>query len=135
MTKLIRIGHIRKLVRPMEIPDNGLVSDLLWSDPDRGHYWMWGKRSGCLFHVRYGCCQDFSSAKRFKLGRQNWVQSSLFLITLYYSYHYGYYAQVFIWYRNILENENLVFHGNLVLGTPGVRILVKMAKYLHPSDI
>jgi len=28
------LDQIRKMTRPMDIPDNGLVSDLLWSDPD-----------------------------------------------------------------------------------------------------
>ena len=33
---------LRKIQRPNEIPDNGLVCDLLWSDPDQ-HVHAWGE--------------------------------------------------------------------------------------------
>lgn len=32
--ELQSLGQIREVVRPTEIPDNGLLCDLLWSDPD-----------------------------------------------------------------------------------------------------
>merc|ERR1719378_1111981 len=31
---MVHLDQIRKMVRPMDIPDNGVVSDMLWSDPD-----------------------------------------------------------------------------------------------------
>lgn len=27
-------GQIREIERPLDVPDHGLVCDLLWSDPD-----------------------------------------------------------------------------------------------------
>jgi len=32
---LTSLDKIRKIVRPTEVPDKGLLCDLLWSDPDR----------------------------------------------------------------------------------------------------
>ena len=40
------LGDIRALVRPLEVPDSGLVADLLWSDPAGG-----GSRSGARTKV------------------------------------------------------------------------------------
>ncbi|KAL9889282.1 serine/threonine-protein phosphatase beta isoform-like [Glossina fuscipes fuscipes] len=38
------MDQIRRLVRPLDIPDNGLSCDLLWSDPDRDVQ-GWGENS------------------------------------------------------------------------------------------
>lgn len=47
------MNEIRKLTRPIEVPEHGLLTDLLWSDPanikdwgpnpDRGVSWCFGK--------------------------------------------------------------------------------------------
>lgn len=33
--ELNNIDQIKKIVRPTDIPDTGLLCDLLWSDPDK----------------------------------------------------------------------------------------------------
>eukprot|EP00112_Aurelia_sp_Birch-Aquarium-sp1_P008577 Seg1949.2 transcript_id=Seg1949.2/GoldUCD/mRNA.D3Y31 product="Serine/threonine-protein phosphatase PP1-2" protein_id=Seg1949.2/GoldUCD/D3Y31 len=60
---LDHLDQIRSLNRPMDIPDTGLVADLLWSDPDeditgwgendRGVSWTFGGDVVCSFLKRY----------------------------------------------------------------------------------
>ena len=33
---LVSLKHIRDIERPTEIPENGLLCDLLWADPEKG---------------------------------------------------------------------------------------------------
>lgn len=33
--ELTNMDQIRKIVRPTDVPDTGLLCDLLWSDPDK----------------------------------------------------------------------------------------------------
>lgn len=40
MTVVIVDVQLRSLERPMDVPDDGLVCDLLWSDPDEVQNWM-----------------------------------------------------------------------------------------------
>ncbi|KAL7861466.1 hypothetical protein SRHO_G00129070 [Serrasalmus rhombeus] len=43
--------QIRRIMRPTDVPDTGLLCDLLWSDPDKDVQ-GWGGESGvCLFHL------------------------------------------------------------------------------------
>ena len=32
---LVEVDTIKNLVRPTDVPDTGLLCDLLWSDPDK----------------------------------------------------------------------------------------------------
>ena len=32
---LTNLDQINKIIRPTEVPDTGLLCDLLWADPDR----------------------------------------------------------------------------------------------------
>lgn len=34
--ELMNLKQIKDIKRPLSVPDNGIVCDLLWSDPDRG---------------------------------------------------------------------------------------------------
>ena len=34
--ELKSLGQIKNTSRPTDVPDNGLLCDLLWSDPERG---------------------------------------------------------------------------------------------------
>jgi serine/threonine-protein phosphatase PP1 catalytic subunit len=34
--QLENLEQILKLVRPLEVPDQGLLCDLLWADPEKG---------------------------------------------------------------------------------------------------
>lgn len=59
------------LMRPTDVPDTGLICDLLWADPDKelhilhawpigvkhcqalpGHCWLGGERPWCFLHFR-----------------------------------------------------------------------------------
>ena len=33
--ELLNLEQIRRIMRPTNVPDTGLLSDLLWSDPDK----------------------------------------------------------------------------------------------------
>ena len=33
--ELTNMEQIKKIVRPVDVPDTGLLCDLLWSDPDK----------------------------------------------------------------------------------------------------
>ncbi|KAJ7918228.1 serine/threonine protein phosphatase alpha-3 isoform [Mycena leptocephala] len=49
--ELRSLDQIRRIVRPTDIPDNGLLADLLWSDPDKDIH-GWGKNDrgiSCTF--------------------------------------------------------------------------------------
>ena len=43
---LTSLDKIRKIVRPTEVPDKGLLCDLLWSDPDRNVQGWGGNERG-----------------------------------------------------------------------------------------
>lgn len=39
------LNQINKIVRPMEIPDSGLICDIVWSDPDKNvNEWDYNER-------------------------------------------------------------------------------------------
>jgi serine/threonine-protein phosphatase PP1 catalytic subunit len=35
------LDQLRKIERPLDVPDSGLICDLLWSDPDDVSYWLY----------------------------------------------------------------------------------------------
>ncbi|KAK1681593.1 hypothetical protein QYE76_042441 [Lolium multiflorum] len=41
--ELESMDQIRRVKRPLPVPDEGLVCDLLWSDPDAADEWGWGE--------------------------------------------------------------------------------------------
>ncbi|KAG5840725.1 hypothetical protein ANANG_G00191730 [Anguilla anguilla] len=43
--------QIRRIMRPTDVPDQGLLCDLLWSDPDKDVL-GWGENDRGLFHLR-----------------------------------------------------------------------------------
>jgi len=48
--ELISIDQINGIVRPTDIPDTGLLCDLLWSDPDPSVK-MWGESERGVSYV------------------------------------------------------------------------------------
>ena len=48
------VNFCRRIPRPTDVPDSGLICDLLWSDPDKEiEGWV---HSNILFSVNYGSC-------------------------------------------------------------------------------
>ena len=42
------MDQIRRIMRPTDVPDTGLLCDLLWSDPDKDIV-GWGENGACFF--------------------------------------------------------------------------------------
>lgn len=56
--ELVDLRAIEAVQRPLEVPDQGLVCDMLWSDPEHGHGWRPNDRG-----VSYVFGEDVCAAK------------------------------------------------------------------------
>ena len=48
--ELVQLNQINQLQRPIDIPDKGLLCDLLWSDPEPSSK-MWGESERGVSYV------------------------------------------------------------------------------------
>ena len=59
--ELTSIDQIRNIIRPTDVPDYGLLTDLLWSNPEKRSWWVWRRRRK-RFHlcIWRKCCWEVS---------------------------------------------------------------------------
>ena len=64
---LIYVDQLRGLARPSEIPDSGILCDLVWSDPDKDID-EWGDNNrGCSYTFGEKVVYDFNKRNELNL--------------------------------------------------------------------
>ena len=62
-----RINEIKELQRPLEVPEEGLVTDLLWADPDEEMGWNPNQERGLSYTFGPDVFQDFCERNEIQL--------------------------------------------------------------------